>query len=252
VSALDIEAIQALRPANRFHCFESTGSTMTEAANLAEAGAAHGTVVLAEEQLAGVGRLGRTWLSPPGAGVYCSIVLRLKLAPASAPIASLLIGLAAADAIQKTTDLLCDLRWPNDVLISERKVAGILTQLIDDCVIAGIGINVNQLGFPSDLRTPATSMRMESNGRKQSREQLIVQLLESVDSFSERLNSDGVSEILRAFAAASSYARHRRVIVEESGARGTTAGLDENGFLLIRFDDGRTQRLATGGVRPAP
>src|SRR5580692_3106666 len=113
---------------------------MTEAAKLAEAGAPHGTVVLAEEQTGGMGRLGRTWLSPVGAGIYSSILLRLKLAPANSPVASLLAGLAAADAIQKTTNLLCDLRWPNDVLIGERKVAGVLTHLINDCVVAGIGI----------------------------------------------------------------------------------------------------------------
>lgn len=248
---LNIADVRALRPANRIYFFESIGSTMTEAASLAEAGAPHGTVVLAEEQSAGVGRLGRTWLSPAGAGIYCSIVLRLKLPPGSAPIASLLVGLAVADAIQKTTNLLCDLRWPNDVLITERKAAGILTQLIGDCVIAGIGINVNQLGFPADLRTPATSLRMECSGREQAREQIITQLLASVDSFCERLDSEGVKGILQAFSAASSYARHRRVIVEDSGARGTTTGLDENGFLLIRFDDGQTQRLSTGGLRPA-
>jgi BirA family transcriptional regulator, biotin operon repressor / biotin---[acetyl-CoA-carboxylase] ligase len=248
---LDIGRIRAQRAANRIHFFETVGSTMTEAASLLEAGAAHGTVVLAEEQSAGVGRLGRTWHSPPAAGIYCSIVLRLKLAPASAPVCSLLVGLAAADAIQKTTNLLCDLRWPNDVLIGERKTAGILTHLIGDCVIAGIGINVNQLAFPSDLRTPATSLRIESNGRLQSREQLIVQLLESLDAFCQKLDSEGAGAILRAFSAASSYAKNRRVMVEESGALGTTGGLDENGFLLIRFDDGQTQRLAAGGVRPA-
>jgi BirA family biotin operon repressor/biotin-[acetyl-CoA-carboxylase] ligase len=248
---LDIDRIRAERAANRIHFFESVGSTMTEAASLAEAGAAHATVVLAEEQTAGVGRLGRSWHSPVGAGIYCSIVLRLKLPPGSVPIASLLVGLAAADAIQKTTNLLRDLRWPNDVLIGERKVAGILTHLIGDCVIAGIGINVNQLGFPHDLRTAATSLRMELNGRPQAREPVIVQLLESVDAFCAKLDKEGVAEIVRAFSAASSYARNRRVFVEESGARGTTSGLDENGFLLIRYDDGPTQRLAAGGVRPA-
>jgi BirA family biotin operon repressor/biotin-[acetyl-CoA-carboxylase] ligase len=248
---LDVEEIRAQRSANRIYFFETVGSTMTEAAGLAESGAKHGTVVLADQQSAGVGRLGRAWLSRAGEGVYCSIVLRPKLAPASTPIASLLVGLAVADAIQKANNLLCDLRWPNDVLIRERKVAGILAHLIGDCVIAGIGINVNQLGFPVDLRTPATSLRMESNGREQAREPLIVQLLESVDAFCEKLNAEGTKEILRAFSAASSYARHRRVIVEESGARGTTTGLDENGFLLIRLDNGQTQRLATGGVRPA-
>jgi len=248
---LDVAEIRTQRPANQIYFFETIGSTMTEAARLAEAGAAHGTVVLAEEQSAGVGRLGRNWLSPAAAGIYCSILLRLKLPPGSVPIASLLVGLAAADAIQKNTNLLCDLRWPNDVLIAERKVAGILTHLVGDCVTAGIGINVNQLSFPPDLRTPATSLRMESNGREQKREPLIVQLLASLDHFCRRLEIEGVTGILQAFSAASSYTRHRRVIVEDTGAQGVTTGLDENGFLLVRFDDGQTQRIATGGVRPA-
>jgi BirA family biotin operon repressor/biotin-[acetyl-CoA-carboxylase] ligase len=249
---IDIETIRAARTENQLHYFATIGSTMTEAARLAAADAPHGTIVLAEEQSAGVGRLGRTWLSPSGTGIYASILLRLKLAPASAPVASLLAGLAVADAIQKTTNLLCDLRWPNDVLIGERKVCGILTQLIDNCVIAGIGINVNQLSFPRDLRTPATSLRIESNGREQAREPLIIQLLESLEAQCEKLWSEGIKGILRAFSAASSYALHRRVIIEDSGALGTTNGLDENGFLLIRFDDGQLQRVATGGVRPAP
>jgi BirA family biotin operon repressor/biotin-[acetyl-CoA-carboxylase] ligase len=249
---IDIDKIRAARPGNLLHYFATIGSTMTEASKLAEAGAPHGTVVLAEEQSAGIGRLGRKWLSPANAGIYTTILLRLKLAPASSPVASLLVGLAVADAIQKTTNLLCDLRWPNDVLIGERKVSGILTQLINDCVIAGIGINVNQLSFPADLRTPATSLRIESNGREQAREPLIIHLLESLETLCEKLWSEGVNGILRAFSAASSYARHRRVIIEESGARGTTTGLDENGFLMIRFEDGQVQRLATGGVRPAP
>ena len=92
---------------------------------------------------------------------------------------------------------------------------------------------------------------MESNGRPQSREQLIVQLLESVDAFCGGCTKAGWRRFCGPFRPASSYARNRRVIVEESGARGTTSGLDENGFLLIRYEDGQTQRLAAGGVRPA-
>ena len=126
---LDIDRIRAERPANHIHFFESVGSTMTEAANLAEAEAPHATVVLAEEQTAGIGRFGRTWHSPAGSRNLLLDCAALELPPGSVPIASLLVGLAAADAIQKTTNLLCDLRWPNDVLIGERKVAGILTHL---------------------------------------------------------------------------------------------------------------------------
>jgi BirA family biotin operon repressor/biotin-[acetyl-CoA-carboxylase] ligase len=223
---------------------------MTEATRLATAGAPHGAVVLADEQTAGMGRLGRSWESPLKAGIYCSIVLRLPLASANLPVASLLLGLATSEAIQNSTQLACDLRWPNDVLIRERKVAGILTHLVDGCIVAGIGINVNQTAFPAGLRTPATSLRIESNGRAIARENLVVALLESVDTCCSMLETEGVRGVVRAFSAASSYAFHRRVLVEESGTTGITAGLDENGFLLVQCDSGRTERVASGGVRP--
>ncbi len=247
---LDVERVRRLRPQNEFHYFASINSTMTEAARLASTGVPHGTVVFAEEQTAGVGRLGRSWLSASEAGIYCSILLRLALPPASFPIASLVLGLSAAEAIEKATSLACDLRWPNDVLINEQKVAGILTHLVDNCIVAGIGINVNQSGFPAGLRTPATSLRLASDGQIQSREKVLIALLESVDSFSTMLMSDGAGSILRAFTSASSYALNRRIVIEENGAKGVTAGLDENGFLLVRFDSGRLERIAAGGVRP--
>lgn len=246
---LDIERIRTARPQNEIHYFRAIGSTMNEAARLAGTGAPHGTVVLADEQTAGVGRMGRSWISPPDAGIYSSIVLRLPLSPASLPLAMLVLGLATAEAIESSTHLACDLRWPNDVLIRERKVAGILAQFIGSCIIAGIGINVNQESLPADLRTPATSLRLES-GRIHSREQILIALLGSLDSFCAMLAAKGTKSILRAFTSASSYALNRRVVIEENGGKGTTAGLDENGFLLVRSDSGQIQRIATGGVRP--
>ena len=247
---LDIASIRTLRPENAIYYFPTLDSTMAQAAQLAGAGAPHGTVVLTDEQQAGMGRLGRSWDSPPELGIYCSILLRLHLRPNSLPLASLVLGLATAEAIQKSTQLACDLRWPNDVLIRERKVAGILTHLIETCVVAGIGINVNQDSFPAGLRTPATSLRLESKGCLQSRENIVVHLLESVDTFCSMLVTQGPESILRAFTSASSYAMDRRVIIEENGSRGITAGLDENGFLLLRSDSGHIERLAAGGVRP--
>jgi BirA family transcriptional regulator, biotin operon repressor / biotin---[acetyl-CoA-carboxylase] ligase len=136
-------------------------------------------------------------------------------------------------------------------LIHERKAAGILTQLVDSCIVAGVGINVNQTSFPGDLRTPATSLRLESKGHIQSREEIVVRLLEAIDCFSHVLASQGPEAILRAFTAGSTYAVQRRVIVEENGCTGTTAGLDQHGFLLLESDDGRVQRIASGGIRPA-
>lgn len=247
---LDIEAIRIRRPENQIHYFQTLGSTMTEGARLAASGAAHGTVILTDEQTAGMGRLGRSWQSQAELGIYCSILLRLPLSAANLPVASLVLGLATAEAIQQSTQLACDLRWPNDVLINERKTAGILTHLVESCIVAGIGINVNHISLAKDLRTPATSLRIESGGRIQSREELIVQLLECLDVFCSMLATQGPRSILRAFSSASSYALHRRVIVEESGAKGITAGLDENGFLLVRSDSGGLERIAAGGVRP--
>jgi BirA family biotin operon repressor/biotin-[acetyl-CoA-carboxylase] ligase len=246
---LDVERIRNLRPQNELHYFGTIASTMTEAARLAASGASHGTVVLAEEQTAGIGRLGRAWQSEAELGIYCSILLRLRVEPGTLPVINLLLGIATAEAIEKSTHVACDLRWPNDVLINERKVAGILAQLIDNCVVAGLGINVNQTSFPRDLRTPATSVRMESGGHVQSRDDIIINLIESVDAFSSMLRTEGPECIVRAFTSASSYALDRRVLIEEDGRKGVTAGLDENGFLLVRFDNGRMERIAAGGVR---
>ncbi len=249
MSALNLERVRSVRPQNELHYFASVNSTMTVAAALIEDGAPHNTVVIAEEQTAGIGRLGRSWISEEHAGIYASTVLRLPLPPAQLPIASLLIGLAAAEAIQTATELACDLRWPNDVLIDEHKVAGILPQLVNQSVIAGVGINVNNRGFPPGLRTPATSLYLAS-GRLQSRETVLIRLLEALETFSDLLIQKGPDAILRAFTAASTYVWNRRVITEENGARGVTAGLDQYGFLLLRSDDGQLQRVSSGGVRP--
>ncbi len=247
---LDVRKIASARPQNQLHYFATVGSTMTEAARLANAGAPHGTIILADQQTAGMGRLGRSWHSEAELGIYCSILLRLPLPSDSSPIASLVLGLATAEAIQKSTQLACDLRWPNDILINERKVAGILTHLVETCIVAGIGINVNHISLTGDLRTPATSLRIESDGHSQSRENILIHLLESVDAFSSMLVAEGPESILRAFTSASSYAINRRVLIEENGGKGITAGLDENGFLLVRSDAGAIQKVAAGGVRP--
>lgn len=246
---LDIETIQVARPQNELHYFRRIPSTMTEAGRLAASGAPHGTVVLADEQTAGLGRFGRSWQSEAEMGIYCSIVLRLPLGPSRLPILTLLLALAAADAIQKSVGLACDLRWPNDVLIRERKAAGILADLLDNSVIGGIGINVNNTSMPLNVRTPATSLRLESGGCVHSREVITIDLLESIDVFCSLLVNSGPEPVLRAFTTLSSYAVDRRVVIEETGQKGITAGMDENGFLLVRLDNGRLERIPTGGIR---
>jgi BirA family biotin operon repressor/biotin-[acetyl-CoA-carboxylase] ligase len=246
----DLESIRARLPGRRVEWFENLGSTMTAAAGLARQACASGTIVGADEQSAGVGRHGHSWLSERGAGLYVSIVLRPALQPDALPVLMLALGLATRAAIVETTRLAPDLRWPNDVLIGERKCAGMLAQLDADAVIAGIGINVSQSRFPENLDTPATSLAME--GAQATREDLLVALAGALDRHVELLMEHGAQGIVRAFAAASSYASARRVRAERDGRRieGVTCGLDASGFLKIREDSGMETVILAGGVRP--
>ena len=224
---------------------------MTEASRLAAAGCDSGTIVGAEEQTAGQGRYGRVWHSEPGSGLYVSIVLRYQFPPDTLPLVTLALGLAVSDAILKAADLACDLRWPNDVLIRSRKCAGILTQLEGPAIIAGIGINVNHAAFPDELAAIATSLRIAS-GRVQSRERLLVELVSSVTNFCSLLEREGREPILEMFSRASSFVHGRRVYVDQGDAmlHGTTAGLNNSGFLVLRGDDGKQNVIMAGGVRP--
>jgi BirA family biotin operon repressor/biotin-[acetyl-CoA-carboxylase] ligase len=165
-----------------------------------------------------------------------------------APVLTLALGLATADAIARSTGLACDLRWPNDVMLGGKKVAGILVQLADGNAIAGIGINVNHSLFPPELASEATSLRLHT-GAPISLTGILLNLLPAVDRFVD-LDKD---TILRLFTRASSYTAGRRVTVEQPDGivEGTTAGLDPAGFLMVRKDDGTDTLILAGGVRAA-
>jgi BirA family biotin operon repressor/biotin-[acetyl-CoA-carboxylase] ligase len=238
-------------PGRSISFFDTITSTMHEAAIQAAAGCPSGTAVVAEEQTAGQGRHGHTWHSEPGAGLYVSVVLRLPLPPESLPVLTLALGLATAEAITRVTDLQPDLRWPNDIMLGEKKTAGILVQLVDSVAIAGIGVNVNHSAFPPEIAHEATSLRLAS-GRPQSREDLLTALLPTIDSFARMLVEGGRQPVLEMFARHSSYVTGKRVTVDQPGGAlaGITAGLDPNGFLKLRADDGTESLILAGGVRP--
>jgi BirA family biotin operon repressor/biotin-[acetyl-CoA-carboxylase] ligase len=248
----DIQSVRTRYPERVICYYPSIDSTMPEAERLAKAGCGAGTVVVADQQTAGQGRYGRVWYSAPATGVYVSLVLRPALSAASLPVLMLALGLATAEAIARVSDLECDLRWPNDVLIGDKKVAGILVQLMDRFVIAGIGINVNQTEFPTDIADLASSLQIAS-GHTHSREELVINLLPAVDSFCKMLGAGGKDAILNMFSRRSSYARGKRVVVEavDGTIEGTTAGLDPSGFLMIEQDDGTKRLIVAGGVRAA-
>lgn len=249
--SFDIEAVRARMPGRRIDWHGSVASTMPVAAQLAREGCASGTVVGADEQVAGIGRQGHAWHSETDAGLYVSIILRLNVGPADLPVIMLALGLAAQEAIAQTTDLAVDLRWPNDVMIGEKKCAGILAQLEGSAVIAGIGINVGHSMFPPEIAPLATSLRIA--GARIAREDLLIALLNSIDEHTRILSSEGRDAILRLFSRASSYATGRRVRIDKDGAmiEGTTCGLDPSGFLRVREDSGKETTIFTGGVRPA-
>ncbi len=155
------------------------------------------------------------------------------------------------DSVQKTTDMKCDLRWPNDVLIGNRKCCGILTQFEPPAVIAGIGLNVNHASFPPEIAESATSLRIAA-GRVYARESIIEELLSAIDAYCGLLAAEGPEVILRAFAQASSYVAGRRVAVDQGDSvlHGVTVGLNSSGFLLLRDDRGKQHQIVAGGVRP--
>lgn len=232
----------------------TVGSTNTVAMSLAAGGTAHGTVVVAEEQTAGRGRFGRAWYSQKSAGIYASIILRPPLAPPQASALTLTAGLAAQQAIEMATGMTPDIRWPNDLLMSGKKLAGILTELSAEvdrvhAVVVGIGINVNHEVLPPELASVATSLRIET-GKSYSRPALLANLLKQMEIFYNLLVETGSETIAQRWEASSSFARGKRVRVRLGGKQdcGTTAGLDRTGALRVRFDDGRMDALIAGEV----
>lgn len=223
------------------HRLQSTVSTMFDAAALAANGEPHGTVVVAEEQTGGIGRHGHSWHSP-GEGLYMSIILRQSDAT---PILTMALGLAVQRAVDDVAGVSCDIRWPNDLLLNEKKIAGIIVRAAEQnaALIAGIGVNVNQSGFPDYLQPIATSLRIETG--HQTDKNL---LLERIAAESLRCAALSKAAILRTFSERSTYVRGKHVEVD-GRIRGVTAGLDEEGFLLVDTPSGR-ERILAGGVRP--
>ena len=252
------------------HCYRtaaSTNSLALEAAGRSGNDAApEGAVFLAEEQTAGRGRGGHSWHSEPGTGVYASFLLRPAMSPADALWLSLITGIAVQDAVRETTGLQPDLRWPNDLLLQERKFCGILTEMSSELTrvqhaVIGIGINVNQEHFPSELGGQVTSLRLES-GRECSRVELVAALMRCLDreyrglvrtlAGPVRTPNLRFAPLIMRVESRSSYAHGKLVYVDEDGGyTGMTDGLDPRGFLRVHTQQG-LRIVVSGGVRPLP
>jgi len=253
----------------RVHWFVTASSTNDIAARLAEAGAEPGTLVVAEGQTSGRGRMGRVWFSPPGAGLYASIVLRpvvwraattqaaiFQPAPAQEPSALLTIaaGVALAEGIQVSTGLPTEIKWPNDLLLSKRKLAGILAEAAAQAgqiefVILGFGVNLRPAAYPPELAGRATSIEAELD-RPVDRAMILAEILSALSSRCTDLQQGRFDAILSAWRARA--VSLRGALVEWDSPRGVQRGraedIDAAGALLVRVS-GRTERLVAGEVR---
>lgn len=239
----------------KLHFAPVTGSTNADAMAAARTAAPHGSAWLADEQTAGRGRGNHRWHSNAGQGLYVSVLLRPEVSIAHLSLLPLAAGLAAADAICIASGLTADLRWPNDLLIGQRKAGGILVEVSGEskglrrAAVVGVGINVHQREFAADLATPATSLDLEA-GRHVSRQALLVALLKSLEHEAAALaERDAAQRIISRVEQASTWASGRSVEVHGPQACvGMTAGLDENGFLRVQTADGLVT-VQTGGIR---
>jgi BirA family transcriptional regulator, biotin operon repressor / biotin---[acetyl-CoA-carboxylase] ligase len=255
-----LSRIDLRRLGNPILFFSTVGSTNDVATALANSGNHEGAVVIAEAQTAGRGRRGRVWFSPPGAGLYVSVLLApgrtLREPDRATALLPLTAGVALAEAVERVTGLTPAIKWPNDLLVGKRKLAGILAEGLAgpashpglQSVVLGYGLNVSASAFPLELSDRVTSLESEL-GRRVDRSELCAQSLAALAARYEDLLAAKYDAILDAWRARSPASRGLRVFWETPAGRqsGTTIGVDEMGALLVRVGE-RIERLVAGEV----
>lgn len=227
---------------------QKVDSTQNIAQQLAQQGAEEGTLVIAEQQLSGRGRMGRGWVSPFGKGIWMSMVLRPLLPVASAPQLTLLTAVALCRSLRAETGLDIGIKWPNDLLIAGRKISGILLESAAEderlsYVVAGIGISVNlaENDYPEELLEKAVSLRLAA-GREFSRTRLTASFLRDWEALYHLYLEEGFAPIRSLWEALSVSLNHRTMLRTPQGVlEGTPIGLHETGAIMVEFEDG-TQR----------
>lgn len=228
-------------------------STNQTARELAEEGAAHGTLVVAERQTTGRGRRGRAWHSPAGSGIWMSLIIRPSIRPDRASMLTIVTAMAVYDAISSRVKD-CAIKWPNDIVIGGRKVCGILTEMRTESediryVVVGVGINVNTEDFPEDIGQVAASMHRAS-GDYFDRSEIIADVWNAFEKYYECFSaSSDLRDIVSAYNERLVNC-NRRVYIEERGEKysGIAKGIDADGCLLVQKDDGTLIPVMSGEV----
>lgn len=238
-----------------FRYYDEIESTNSEARNLAAEGAPQGTVVIAECQSAGKGRLGRRWTSPAGKGLLFSVILRPNLTLSQAHLLTLVAATAACTGIERQTRIPTRIKWPNDLFIENKKVGGILLETAGErdeveWIVVGIGINVNTeySELPVALRRTATSLKM-AGGMPVDRSELLASVLISLERAYEDAAANGFDRALRDFRERD-YLLNKSVSVQtrEGPVVGSASGIDEHGALLVELPHRQIRRFHSGEV----
>lgn len=236
--------------------YEITDSTNTRAKQLAEEGAVHGTLVVANMQTAGKGRRGRSWQQEEGSVIAMSLLLRPVFSPDKASMLTLLAAHSVAGAIEAVTGLPAAIKWPNDIVINRKKTVGILTEMslgveqaAIDYIVIGIGINVNNTAFPEDIRDMATSLYLEK-GERVSRSVLIAESMRRLEADYEAfLETEDLSAILQDYNThLISMNKEVRVLDPKGEYTGISRGMDAQGELLVERADGELIKVYAGEV----
>jgi BirA family biotin operon repressor/biotin-[acetyl-CoA-carboxylase] ligase len=235
----------------RIEYHDELGSTNAEALRLAQQDAQEGTIVIADGQSDGRGRLDRSWESPPSMNLYLSVILRPDIPAASASLVPLMVGVAVADVISQSCPGRVRLKWPNDILIDGKKICGILTEMRTrtdrvQFIIAGIGVNLNmrRLHFPRELRETATSLQIETECSV-DRLDFAVRLIETLERWYRIYLNEGQDHIRESWLKyADIIGQKIEVVFKGDSLRGTVVGLDESGALLLEGETGVQQVLA--------
>lgn len=240
---------------NSIHFLDQVGSTNVHAAELARAGAPEGTVVIADSQTAGKGRLNRSWQSPPGRNLYASIVLRPEVALAESARITLTTGVAVAETVQEYCPGVVHVKWPNDVQVRGRKICGILAEMQaragrPEFIVIGIGVNINvqKAEFREELRDIATSLR-EETGREIDRTDFIIRQLGKFECWYRIFLSGDFETIRRRWLQLAELIGKRvEIRCGEQIESGKVLGMDERGALLLLDDNDRIREVLAGDV----
>jgi len=235
----------------KIYSYETTDSTMDIAHRLAQSGSPEGTVIFSEGQSKGRGRMGRQWLSPRGKGIYLSLILRPDLSPAEAPKITLMSAVAVARAVRKITHLGALIKWPNDILVNDHKVCGVLTEMSAEVntvryLILGIGVNVNT--GKEYLPKEATSLKNET-GEEVRRVELTQEILRELEHQYRIFKERGFKKIIEEWKGLShTLGEEVKIACQDRKIEGVAVDLDKSGALVVRLDSGFTEHITAGDV----